>query len=236
MKNETQQFQFFQRFKIQPLCESIFQSSIFWSAWQSVQRFVPVIISLLTHHVRQGLSIGLAAFRAHAAVSKYLVGDVFIVLGVFGLFLHQFFSPTVIDKDWYYLNWFYFLYAIRLFTVMLFLSVAAWLYSSKHSGLIFFVVIHCAAWLGVIHHSFFVYDFKSYHAVPIWQAWVIAASFGTGFLLAVNHLVYVWEHKIKGNHKRFVMLAEHGDKIDPETRQRMLSDNLNEYRNLYKNY
>jgi hypothetical protein len=180
---------------------------------------------------------GRAALMAHVSNKRHLVGDVFIVIGVFGLVFHQIFSESARDMKWYYVNWYYFFYTIRPFVMMLFWSVAAFMYSSNHSGKIVFSLFYCAAILGIIHYSFFVHDYKSYHSFPVWGVWIMAGAIGIGFLSTVNHLVFVWEHKIKGNHKRFVGLAEMDvTKVDRDLRDRMLSDNANEYRNLYKNY
>lgn len=234
MKNETvtNGNYFFNRlFKSTTLCLKGKSSFSLLPLFSSLEPWYSLLI-----HVRQGLALGLAAFRAHVAVSKFLVGDVFICLGGLSLVFHQLFSSTVIDQDWYYLNWFYFLYALRPFVMGLFFSVAAYCYASKTTGRMLFGVMHCIAWCGIIHYSFFVHDFATYHSFPMWSVWLLAAAWGVGFILGVHHLAYLWEHKWKGNHKRFVMLAEHRDSIDPETRERMLTNNLNEYRNLYKHY
>lgn len=203
---------------------------------------LPLLSSLepwysLVSHVLPALKIGRAALQAHVSNKRHLVGDVFICLGGFSLVFHQLFSKSVMDLQWYYVNWYYFFYAVRPFVMGLFFSVSAYCYASKTSGMMLFGVMHCIAWCGIIHYSFFVYDFTTYHSFPIWSVWLLAFGWGTGFLLGVHHLAYLWEHKWKGNHKRFVGLAEMDlTKVDRDLRDRMLRDNANEYRNMYKHY
>lgn len=108
--------------------------------------------------------------------------------------------------------------------------------SKSKSVYIIFTVLHSLCWLGIIHYSLLVYDFNSFHSYPHWSYWVLAGSFGLGFVLAADHLVYVYEHKIKGNHKRAIGIGEMDDSVDAETKLRLLKDVANEYRRLYTNY
>lgn len=176
--------------------------------WRQLSSWLQSLVSDMMSRAQLGLEIGRIAVRAHLANERHLVGDIFLLIGVIAIFFHQFFPEGPNDRTWYYTNWFYFFYALRPFLILLFWSVTSYLYSTKKSGLIIFTVLHSAAWLGILHYSCFVYDYESYHSIPAWDIIVLALAFGVGFILAVEHMVYVWEHKRKGNHCRFVGIAE----------------------------
>lgn len=197
-----------------------------------------VLWNLLLSHVNQGLRIGRAASLAHLNNARHLTGDVFLALSVLAFFLRYFFSPLEDDRSWYYTGWFFFFGTLRPWMIGAFGTLATLYYWPRKNKSVYiaFTVLHSLCLLGVIHFSFLVYDYNSFHSYPNWSFWVLALSVGSGFVLASDHLVYVFEHKIKGNHKRWVMLEEHKEKLDAETRQRMLSDNLNEYRRMYTHY
>lgn len=218
------------------ICESFLQYLL---SWQPSPQQLDALKIYLTNHVSRVLAIGRIAVVTHLSNSRHLVGDAFIVLAVVSFFLHQFFSMEPWDKSWYYTNWFYFLRTLRPWMMGLFGTLSVlyyWPYKNK-SVYIVFTVLHSLCWLGIIHYSLLVYDFNSFHSYPHWSYWVLAGAVGIGFVLASDHLVYVYEHKIKGNHKRFVGLAEMDTtKVDPELRDRLLRDNANEYRRLYTNY
>lgn len=216
------------------LCESLLQQLLSVPSWYLHSD----VKTTLWNHASQALRIGRVAVLAHVNNSRHLVGDVFITLVGFSFFLHQFFSMNPWDESWYYTNWFYYLRTLRPWMMGMFATLAMLYYwpSKSKSVYIVFTALHSLCLLGFFHFAFLVYDYYSFHSVPAWSFWVFAFSIGTGFVLASDHLVYVFEHKIKGNHKRFVMLEEHKAKLDAETRQRMLTSNLNEYHNLYKNY
>jgi hypothetical protein len=219
------------------ICESFLQYLL---SWQPSPQQLDALKIYLMNLVSQVQATGLrAALRTHLCNSRHLVGDAFIVLTVVSFFLHQFFSMEPWDHSWYYTNWFYFLRTLRPWMIGLFGTLAVLYYwpSKNKSVYIVFTVLHSLCWLGIIHYTLLVYDFNSFHSYPHWSYWVMAGAVGIGFVLASDHLVYVYEHKIKGNHKRFVGLAEMDTtKVDPELRDRLLRDNANEYRRLYTNY
>lgn len=216
------------------LCGSFLQYLL---SWPHLLLQWDVMTNYLLNRANQGLALGRIAVLAHLNNSRHLVGDVFLGLVIGSFFLHQFFSMEPWDHTWYYTNWFYFFKSLRPWLMGLFGTLAILYFwpSKSKSVYIPFTILHSLCWLGVIHFSFFVYDFNSFHSVPGWSLWVMAGSVGVGFVLASDQLVYIFEHKIKGNHKRFVGLAEMTG-VDPQLRDRMLKDNANEYRRLYTNY
>lgn len=179
------------------------------SFWLRCSRYLQDLF-LLKGHVPQGLKIGRAAVLSHLANVRHLVGDIFLFLGLVSFFLHQFFPEPPNNHSWYYTNWFYFIYTLRPYLMLLFWSLAILYYwpTANKSVYIIFTVLHSAGILGIIHYSFFVYDDKTFHTFPAWDIILMALSFGVGFVVTADHLVYLWEHKRKGNHARFVGLAE----------------------------
>jgi hypothetical protein len=179
---------------------------------------------------------GRIAVSSHLKNDRHLVGDFFLIIGGLMFFLHQFFSEQPNDHTWYYTNWFYFIYAIRFYLMLLFWSLSCLYYwpTANKSVYIIFGVFHSAGWLGLIHYSFFVHDYKSYHTFPAWDIVVLALAFGAGFIMAVDHLVYLLEHKRKGNHCRFVGIAEMD--LDPQIKDSHFKSLAKEYRQLNAKY
>lgn len=217
------------------------KSQLYSSELWQLPAFWPMVCTFITkqiHHVNLVRQIGRSAVLAHVANKRHLVGDIFLLIGVGAIFFHQIFDPRPWDHSWYFTNWFFFFEDLMWWMLLLFGSVATLFYwpSKSKSVYIVFTTLHSIGWLVIIHKSFFVTDFTSFHSLPVWDMWIVAASFGIGFILAVDHLAYVWEHKTKGNHKRFVMLAEHKETIDRKELDRMLANNVNEYHSLYKHY
>lgn len=242
MKTITHFFKLNTTFQLKPLCTRLSDllltiGALLWSPLHLSQRQAVLdYFQRIQSRVTLEVKIGRIAVQSHCANKRHLVGDSFLILGGLAIFFHQVFNESAPDHIQHYGNNFHLFYTLRPFIMLVLWSVTSYCYSTNKSGLIIFTTLQSAGWLGIIHYSFFVHDYYSYHSWPLWSMWFLAVGLGVGFMMAVDHLVYVWEHKIKGNHKRFVMLAEHRDKIDAETRERMLTDNLNEYRNLYKNY
>jgi hypothetical protein len=222
---------------LQKLCESYLQS--LESFYCSLFLLFRAKKKEASHHVHQGTQHFRRASMSLLSNSRYLVGGIMLIMVVISFYLPQFFSgfKSLRDYTWYYRNWYYQIYALRPWMMALFGSVALLYFwpSKSKSVYIVFTLFHAVAWLEIIHLSFFTFDDPSFHAIPLWSVFVMAGSFATGFVVASDHLVYVFEHKIKGNHKRFVGLAEMTG-VDPELRDRMLKDNANEYRRLYTNY
>jgi hypothetical protein len=216
------------------ICEDYLQRLQSWPPWRLLQDAKNKVLN----HVNLVVVNGRVVVLSHSKNERHLVGDLFLVLAVVSFFLHQFFPQAPNDKNWYYTNWFYFLRTLRPWMIGFFgtLSILYYWPKKNKSVYIVFTVLHSLCWLGIIHFSFLVDDYDSFHSIPHWGFWVVAISFGIGFVLAADHLVYVLEHKVKGNHKRFVMLAEHKDKIERAELDRMLDNNANEYRKLYTNY
>lgn len=235
MKNETvSTTNYFLRFKIQPLCESLLQYLLSVPSW-CLQSDVK---TMLLSRASRVLKTGRTASLAHLSNARHLTGDVFIALAVLSFFFRYFFSPLEDDRSWYYTGWFYFFGTLRPWMIGVFGTLALLYYWPKKSKSVYivFTSLHSLCLLGVLHYSFNVHDYDSFHSYPAWGFWLLAAEFGIGCVLAADHLVYVFEHKIKGNHKRWVMLEEHKSKLDAATHQRMLRNNLNEYHQLYTHY
>lgn len=214
-------------------CVSTLQklSSLF--SLRSLQR----VICYVTNHAPQALQLGRVAVTSHLANVRHLVGDIFLFMGLVGFFLHQFFPEPPNDHSWYYTNWFYFIYTLRPYIVLLFWSLAVLYYWPKanKSVYIIFTVLHSSGWLGLIHYSFFVYDDKTFHTFPAWDIVLMALSFGIGLVMCADHLVYLWEHKRKGNHARFVGLAEMKG-LPIEDKEPMFDELTKEYRLLNSKY
>jgi hypothetical protein len=232
MKNQLTTLKPFHR-----LWESLLQHSVSLDSLSSDLAVKKKMLSLWSR-VSLALKTGQTASRSLCLNSRFLVGSMFLIMAVGSIFLYLLFDENADDRSWYYTGWFFFFRTLRMWMVLTFAPLAILYYVPSKSKIVYIVatVFTSCGILGIIHYSFFVHDYYSFHSFPVWSMWVLALSFGMGFVLAADHLVYVFEHKIKGNHKRFVMLEEHRDKIDAATRQRMLQDNLNEYRRIYTHY
>lgn len=224
--------------QFKPLCKklnnllfaigALLWSPLHLSQQQALSNFIQKVLS----HVTLAVKIGLIAVRAHFANKSYLVGDIFLMIGGIAIFFHQVFNEATPDHLQHYGNYFHLFYTLRPFIMLVCWSVTSYCYSTSKSGLIIFTVLHSAGWLGIIHYSFFVHDYYSYHSWPIWSMWVLAAALGIGFMLAVDHLVYIWSHKKTGNHARLVGVAEMD--MPFEKKDEILRGLANEYREMYK--
>ncbi len=219
---------------LQSLCDT-FVKSLLDYCFLHVSSFLLPAKMKIWSLVNLGLEIGLIAVRSHLSNKRHLVGDAFLLIGGVCFVFYQFFPESPDDRSWYYTNYFYLFRTLRPWMIGLFWSVTSYCYSSGKSGQIIFTVIHTGAWCGLIHYSFFVYDYDSFHSFPMWSVVVLGLAFALGFIFATNHLVYVWEHKKRGNHARIVGLIER-DNIPEEIKAPLYKQLAREFRNLHTQY
>lgn len=183
--------------------------------------------------VRPVLRNGPTAVLAHLSEGRYLVGDLFLCLVVLAFFFHQFFPESPNDRTWYYTNWFYLFYTLRLWFAFVFVSLAAFCFWPKHHlvSLILFVVSQGVGWAGVLHYSFFVYDYQSFHSFPDWSVMVAALSIALGFCVSSDYAIHRYNHWIRGNHMRFIGIGE-STKMTVEEKGKLAEMLAKEYRKL----
>lgn len=160
--------------------------------------------------VRLVTPVGLdASINEVFANRRFLAGLGFMVVGSISIVFHYLFDEAVRNFNWYYVNWFYFFYTIRVYVLLIFWSLAFFLFTPvKYRSIIPFSCAQAFGWVNVIHYSFFVTSNSEFHAVPHWSIIVLALSLAFSFSMCISELVYFWEHKRKGNHCRFVGLTE----------------------------
>jgi hypothetical protein len=213
MKNEiTQQKQQKPFFEIQPLLLlclrklKSFSLRHFLSS-QLEPSYYSALEAVLAH---PGIQIFRAAFRELASNGRHLFGGGLLVVGCASGMLYHFFEPLTINKDWYFLNWYYFLYTIREELTLAFWAVGTFLLLPSKYKLAF---IPCTLALAysiayIIHYYFFVDSLESFHADIYMTMWVAAVSLALGFIISVDYLCYRKYHLKDGNAARIIGIAQ----------------------------
>jgi hypothetical protein len=184
-------------------------------------------------YVRLVIRGGLSAL---ASVTKAkLFGYVLLVVGGMTIYAHQlFFSEAARDYDWIYLNWYYYFFTNRMFIVMILWSAGflALVPPAKNLAVIPASLFQSFGWIGLIHNSFFVQTNEQFTEWPHWSVWVMGVSFSIAVILTVKYQLYWWNHKVRGNHARFVGVAELP--LTPDEKEKMYKLLAKEYRDVQK--
>jgi hypothetical protein len=202
-------------------------------------------------HVRRVAGVGLAAFREHALNNKRnLVGNILLLIGFSGIFLHLIFShypaPSELDRTWFFLHWYFFLLDIRLPFILIMWSASFILLTpAKYKyAVVPFSLVASTGWLILIHKILFIpidgLDINDqarwaelnleFNAVPTWQLFVIASCLGTSIIMSLDYLLYRQNHIVRGNHTRLVGIAE-ASYLTPEQKEPLFKELANEFRN-----
>jgi hypothetical protein len=229
------------------LCQEKLKSSSFVSRYLSGDS-LRTIISLA---VPQEMAGGLAVFLEHALNNKRnLVGNILLVVGFSGMFLHQIFShyptPDELDTTWFFLHPYFFLLDMRLPFILIMWSASFLLLSpAKYKyAVVPFSLVNSVGWLMLIHRILFTtargLDVKDtarwaqlnleFNAIPAWQLFVMALSLGTSIILSLDYLLYRYNHTIRGNHTRLVGIVE--SSIPAEQKEQIGKELAKEFRNL----
>lgn len=120
--------------------------------------------------------------------------------------LYHFFNPLAINKEWYFLNWYYFLYTIREELAVGLWAVGTFLLLPSKYKLAF---IPCSVLLTysiayIIHYSYFVDSLESFHSDVLFSMWVAAAALAIGFIVSVDYLAYRKYHLKDGTAARII--------------------------------
>jgi hypothetical protein len=210
MKNEiTQQKPFFEIQPLLLLCLrklKSFSLRHFLSS-QLEPSYYSALEAVLAH---PGIQIFRAAFRELASNRRHLFGGGLLVVGCASGMLYHFFEPLTINKDWYFLNWYYFLYTIREELTLAFWAVGTFLLLPSKYKLAF---IPCTLALAysiayIIHYYFFVDSLESFHADIYMTMWVAAVSLALGFIISIDYLCYRKYHLKDGNAARIIGIAQ----------------------------
>lgn len=215
----------FYKFNSQSLCSK--KSFTRYYLWlRSLLSFLPVIRG----RVRPAIQRGSVAFRELVANTRHLSGALFIVVGCLSSVSYHIFNPLVIDKSWYYLNWFYFLYTIREELLIGFWAVGTFLLLPQKYTLSF---VPCAFALGwsvasILNYWFFVHSNESFHQDVMLSVWIAGLSLALGFIICTDYLVHRWNHYRRGNHQRFTGIVRMKD-TSQELKWQLLEKNCEEY-------
>lgn len=202
-------------------------SESFFSPW------LPLLLRYWMSSVNPVAVAGRVALTEYFSNNRYLVGFTLGLAGFLVLPLYAFFpeSDRTYYHTWYFVNWFYFLETIRLWLALILLPAAIYLHTpAKHKSI---WVVYCLVLSigvgGVVHYSFFVYDYNSYHSIN-WLVFLIAPSIGFGFAMATKNLVYRKYHLKDGNIARIKGIIK-APNIDAETKMRHLENLIIEQEN-----
>jgi hypothetical protein len=186
----------------------------------------------LLKSAKQVLQVGRVALSELVANKRLLVGVACGVLGFGSLFSQHLFSESPRNWNWFYINWFYFIEAIRFWIAISFFSLSfifcspqKWKISYLAFSLSFAVGI-----CGVVNYSFFVHTNEEFNSVPSWFVLIPSMILGVGFALAANYLCFKKYHHKDGNLARVkgIVIAPN---ISIETRFKHLEALVNESQN-----
>jgi hypothetical protein len=157
-------------------------------------------------HVLRGTLSFRVAFQELVSNKRHVVGFSLIVVGCASGMLYHFFNPLAINKEWYFLNWYYFLYTIREELAVGLWAVGTFLLLPSKYKLSF---IPCGVLLTysiayIIHYSFFVDSLESFHSDVLFSMWVAAGALAIGFIVSVDYLAYRKYHLKDGTAARII--------------------------------
>lgn len=181
---------------------------LLWSSASSIS--LPILPSHLSLHAHPAVQRGLLALTEFLTNKRHLAGLGFGMVGVGSIFAYQLFSESARNPNWYYINTFYFLFSIRLWLAIIFLSTAKFLCvpTKWKSNWVVYGLAVSVGIAGIMHYSFFVYDDISYHSFPVWYVCLFAVGLGIGFIKATDYLCHRKYHTKDGNTCRMVGIIE----------------------------
>lgn len=161
---------------------------------------------------------------------RRVVGTVLMMVGIFGIFLHHLFFSESIRTEWYFTNNYYFYFTIRPYVVSIFWSAAFILFMPAVCNLAWipFSLWNSIGWCGLIHYSFFVNSNEEFWTFPHWSIIACGVTLGFAIVMTLDALLYWENHKVRGNHTRFVGLAEMD--LDPKMKEPMYKSLAKEFR------
>ena len=219
-------------FNQQPLWEG--KSQLRWlpRALSWLDSLRPFISATVLQFVPLDIRAGLSALTS--LNKRQVVGFVLLMVGIFGIFAHQFFNHSDRDYSWYYLNWYYFLFTIRPWIVVILWSAGFVLFIPGKYSLSFvpFSLVNATGWCGLIHYSFFVDSNESFHTFPEWSIVIASLCLGLAVIKSLDYLLYWVNHKCRGNHARFAGVAEMN--LSPNDKEHMFQLLAKEYREINK--
>lgn len=223
------------------------------SFWQQLRLswldYLPTVISPAPLCIRIG-PFASVVLTVIATNRRYLVGGLFLGLGVLSLFLHQFFPESERNWHWYWVNNFYFVFTLRIWILLICGSAAGMLFSPAKWKLAYipFALLHAIGWLFILHYTVFVdasIEFTTkaemikafaeaherFHAVPHWYAFVMAGSLGVSIILSLDYLLYRYNHIIRNNHASCIGLLKIKD-VPTEVREKHAATLVDNYTNI----
>lgn len=196
----------------------------------SLWRWCLSLVRAVKGHALQGIQHFLVACRELVSDSRKLSGALFIVVGCLSSVSYHIFNPLVIDKSWYYLNWFYFLYTIREELLIGFWAVGTFLLLPQKYTLSFVPCTFALGWsvASILNYWFFVHSNESFHKDVMLSVWIAGLSLALGFIICTDYLVHRWNHYRRGNHQRFTGIVRMKD-TSQELKWQLLEKNCEEY-------
>lgn len=165
---------------------------------------------------------------------RHLAGLGFGMVGAIAIFFHLLFDESV-RKDpmfGYYENAYYFMYSLRQWFVLIFVSTSLFLFhpvKSKSIWIVYALAVSVGV-CGVVHYSFFVTDYASYHSFPVWYVIIFSLGIGAGFLKAMDYLLYRKYHLKDGNIARIIGVIRMPN-VDAQTKMGLLENLVKESEN-----
>jgi hypothetical protein len=155
-------------------------------------------------YANQVARAGRVAFEELVTNDRVLSGLGMGMVGFISMFAYLLFpeGDRSYIESWYFVNWFYYLETIRGPLALIFFSACFHLVApAKYKSIwIVYALATSTGVCGVIHYSFFVTDFHSYHALPnMWLVILPSFGLGFGFMKAMDYLCYRKYHLKDGN-------------------------------------
>jgi hypothetical protein len=220
-------FSFFYKTTLQS-CQRKLKS---FSLWQLLSLSEPSLSTLSMIPAIRVTLRGLVASRELVTNARLFMGFGFMLVGLGSSLLYLSFDSNLIDQKWYYINWYYFLYTIKEELMLGFWAVGTFLFiPSKYKlGFIPCTLLLSYSVATIMHYSFFVNSNETFHAgIPL-SIIVSAVSLSLGVIISMDYLTYRYHHLSRGNHSRFVGVAEMN--LSPDQKEELYKALAKEYRN-----
>lgn len=181
--------------KQEKLCEK--QSLLL--RWQPLQelRLSSIKRRLKNAHVFRAVLAGLSVIGEVTGNSRYCAGLVllFVVSPLVGI-SYNLFDKTP-DYSWFYHSAYYFIYILSPYLMLLVASVGVFLLFPTEGKNAYIVSVPLAGYAlsKIIFYSFFVDSNETFYMPVHWVVFVSGFCLVIGFLLSVNHLIFLYNHR-----------------------------------------
>lgn len=161
-------------------------------------QFYSALQMALAHPVTQRSRV---VFLELVSNTRHIIGGGLVVVGCASGMLYHLFDPLVINKEWYFLNWYYFLYTIREELTIGFWAVGMFLLLPTKYKLAFVpsTIMLAYSLSNIVNYYFFVDSLASFHADIHYTIIVASVSAALGIIISADYLCYRKYHLKDGN-------------------------------------